>query len=89
MEDINALAAEALGDSSAMLIDVRTPDEYAAGHIPGSLNVPLENIRAVWKTGADEDTPLFLYCAYGSRAARVGDAAAGAGLRPGDGHRRH
>lgn len=69
--EINAQVREALADPEAMLIDVRTPEEYASGHIPGSLNVPLENIRAVWKTGADEDTPLYLYCAFGSRAARA------------------
>lgn len=35
----------ALRDGGATLVDVRTPDEFAVGHIPGALNVPLESLR--------------------------------------------
>ena len=53
---------------NALLVDVREPGEYAAGHIPGAVNVPLSVIE-----GADlpPDRPLFLYCLRGSRSARA------------------
>ena len=43
-------------DSSIRLIDVRTPKEYAAGHIPRSRNVPLDRI-----SGISSVEPLYVY----------------------------
>ena len=51
----------------AVLLDVRTPEEFSAGHIPGSQNVPLD---ALGRSALPEDpgTPLFLYCLSGARS---------------------
>ena len=57
-----------------LLIDVRTPREYAAGHIPGSVNIDWTAPDHEAKfTGLDPDRPLLLYCAVGGRSdqARV------------------
>ena len=43
----------------AVLLDVRDRDEYAAGHIPGSVNLPLSEIRSAEDRFPDVDTPLF------------------------------
>lgn len=56
------------GTENALLIDVRDPEEYAAGHIPGAVNVPLS---AIEETDLPTDRPLFLYCLVGSRSARA------------------
>ena len=53
---------------NAVLIDVREPDEYAAGHIPGSINLPLSRIEQI---AFEKDRPLFLYCLRGSRSLRA------------------
>ena len=53
---------------SALLIDVREPGEYASGHIPGAVNVPLSTID---RADLPTDRPLFLYCLRGSRSARA------------------
>ena len=42
--DINAGVEEFRATPGARLIDVRTPGEYAGGHIPGAANVPLQQI---------------------------------------------
>ncbi|MBQ8087699.1 MAG: rhodanese-like domain-containing protein [Clostridia bacterium] len=70
-QEMTAKVAEIRKQAGALLVDVRTPDEYAAGHIPGSVNVPLENIFAVDQAGATEETPLYLYCLTGTRANRA------------------
>ena len=45
--DINQGVKEYSTTDSAVLLDVRTPDEYRQGHIPGSKNVPLQSIDKV------------------------------------------
>lgn len=52
--------------SGAVLLDVRTPEEYAAGHLPGSVNFPLERLQ-----NYDGDGPVFAYCRSGARSARA------------------
>ena len=66
--NINKGLALCRDTEGALLIDVREAEEYAAGHIPGAVNVPLSVIE-----GADlpADRPLFLYCLRGSRSARA------------------
>ena len=51
----------------ARIIDVRSAVEYAEGHIPGAVNIPLNQIPLL---DAPKDAPLFLYCRSGARSAR-------------------
>ena len=53
---------------NAVLLDVRTPEEYAAGHIPGSVNHPLECMQTY---DGDVSAPIFAYCRSGARSARA------------------
>ncbi len=55
----------------ALLIDVRSPQEYKAGRIPGSKNVPLQSIDKIKKLAKNPDTPLFVYCQSGGRSSRA------------------
>ena len=58
-------------DPSAPLLDVRTPAEYAQGHLAGSVNVDvqspdfLDRVRAMDLPG---DGPVYLYCRSGNRS---------------------
>ena len=62
-------AVEALkGATAAVLLDVRTPEEYAAGHIPGSVNHPLERLRDY---DGDPSRPIYAYCRSGRRSGRA------------------
>lgn len=56
-------------DSSVILLDVRTPQEYAERHIAGSVNMPLDSLQAVVNAIPQKDTPLIVYCASGMRSA--------------------
>ena len=54
----------------AVLVDVREVDEFAAGHVPGAVNLPLSVIgEAAWP----KETPLYVYCLRGSRAKKAAE----------------
>ena len=71
--------AAKLADKSIVLIDVREPDEYAAGHIAGALLVPLSrfNPKALPATGGK---PVVFQCAVGGRSAKAVAICQAAGL---------
>lgn len=65
--DINQGLQEYAATPGAVLLDVRTPQEYREGHIPGSKNIPLYELRQT-QEAAGKDTPLFVYCHSGARS---------------------
>ena len=69
--DINQGVEEYRAHEGAVLLDVRTPEEYREGHIPGSVNVPLQQIDKVTLTVADKDKTVFVYCRSGARSSQA------------------
>lgn len=69
--DINAGIAEYETTEGAVLLDVRTAEEYRDGHIDGSVNVCLDRISSIENTVKDKNTPLYVYCYSGSRSAQA------------------
>ena len=69
--DINQGVKEYSTTDSAVLLDVRTPDEYRQGHIPGSKNVPLQSISKVAGMIDNKSTPIFVYCLGGVRSRQA------------------
>lgn len=58
--------------SGAVVVDVRSPSEFASGHYEGSINIPLSDLASSAKT-LDPTKPVLLCCASGSRSgAAVG-----------------
>lgn len=66
---VDGRAAHTLVASGARLVDVRSPEEYAAGHIERAENVPVDTVDAA--DLGPKDGPLVLYCGSGARAARA------------------
>ena len=60
-------------EAALVVIDVRTPDEYASDHIPGAVNIPFDQVA---QRIAEIDAPhgVALYCMIGPRA-RKGESA--------------
>jgi rhodanese-related sulfurtransferase len=55
----------------AVLLDVRTPDEFGAEHLPGAVNIPLQQLALrVAEIGAQERT-VVVYCRSGRRSAEA------------------
>ena len=72
--NINQGVEEYKATPGAVLLDVRTISEYREGHIPGSKNVPLQEIGRVSAAAGGKDTPLFVYCHSGARSRQAVDA---------------
>lgn len=66
--DINQGLREYESAAGAALLDVRTPEEYREGHIPGSRNIPLQSLDKTEQVIDNKDTPIFVYCYSGSRS---------------------
>lgn len=69
-EAIDMMASE----TDYIILDVRTPAEYAAGHIPGAVNIPNETIgTAQIPSLPDKDQLILVYCRSGNRSKQASD----------------
>ncbi|MBE6969719.1 MAG: CoA-disulfide reductase [Ruminococcaceae bacterium] len=68
--DINQGFKQFKATPGALLLDVRNEDEYAAGHLPGSINLPMQRLGLIDDI-AGADTPLFTYCLSGGRSRKA------------------
>ena len=65
---IDSNVAMDLIENEAIVIDVRTADEYNTGHIKDSINIPVDNISSV---EYDKDSVIIVYCASGMRSSNA------------------
>ena len=66
---IDGWIAEYAATPGGILVDVRLPEEYADGRIPGSINIPMQELDRIFEAVPDFDTPVFVYCTGGVQAA--------------------
>lgn len=59
-------------ESGAVVVDVRTPQEFAEGHVPGAINLPVENV-VQWADTLPKDKPVYLYCRSGNRSRQAAE----------------
>ncbi|MDO8265927.1 MAG: rhodanese-like domain-containing protein [Candidatus Saccharibacteria bacterium] len=57
--------------SGSLLVDVRTAEEFTAGHIKDSINIPLSDIQTGLKPNSDYSKTLYVYCRSGNRSAEA------------------
>jgi rhodanese-related sulfurtransferase len=84
IEELLPPAAKEEIDGGAILIDVRDPERFEAGHLEGAVNVPAGEsardsheaayVQALDEAGATADDRLILVCGEGNRSARAADA---------------
>jgi rhodanese-related sulfurtransferase len=65
---VDAAGVRDLAGEGATLVDVREPDEYAAGHISGAIQIPLGTLQANLDR-IPRDRPAVTYCTMGERSA--------------------
>jgi rhodanese-related sulfurtransferase len=73
------LARPAGGDT--LILDVRTPDEFAGGHVPGAVNIPYDQVSdRLAELESHRTNDIVIYCERGGRAGKAGDVLLGAGF---------
>ncbi|WP_035564038.1 rhodanese-like domain-containing protein [Hymenobacter sp. IS2118] len=73
--------AEGLHQSGAVLLDVRRPDEFAAGHLPGAVNIDVTGPDFGARVARlDPAQPTYVYCRSGARSANAAGQLTAAGF---------
>lgn len=66
-------------EAGACVVDVRESDEYAAGHVPGALSIPMGRLPS--RLGElDRSSPVHLICASGNRSSAMVDVLVAQGF---------
>ena len=69
--DINEGIKQYQADERGVLIDAREANEYADGHIGGSINLPLSRFMEAETMFEDKSVPIYVYCHSGARSKRM------------------
>jgi rhodanese-related sulfurtransferase len=76
-ERIEPIVAREMQRAGDPIVDVRTPDEYASGHITGALNIPIDLLpKGIDGLG---DGPVITTCSMGGRGGRAAELLDAAG----------
>jgi len=76
LPDRDPALAHKLVAAGGLLVDVRTPEEFATRHVEGAVNIPVDDLKGrlgeIDKlTGGDKSKPIVVYCQAGGRAGRA------------------
>lgn len=75
------LQARIEAGAAPFVLDVRTPEEFARGHVPGAVNIPHDQLPArVGELTAQREAEVVVYCERGGRAGRAAETLAEAGF---------
>lgn len=77
--DINAGVKTARAEKGAVILDVRTRQEYMQERIPGSVNIPLDGLGKISEKIPDKSTPVFVHCLSGARSSTAAKILKNAG----------
>jgi phage shock protein E len=69
--DVSGAQARQLVQAGARLVDVRAPAEFAAGHLPGAINIPVQELDARVGELRPVDAALVVYCRSGHRSGNA------------------
>lgn len=79
--DIAAARALIAANPDTLVVDVRTPAEFETAHIPGAINLPLDQVDAhLGRIVADAGGRMLLICQSGNRATQACTRLVGAGM---------
>lgn len=76
---INSEEAKKLVRSGALLLDVRTSEEFVSGHIEGAKNIPVGELGTRLGELEKKDQPIVVYCRSGARSSRAAEVLKSAG----------
>lgn len=79
--DTSGPEARRLVSGGAKLIDVRSPEEFADGHLEGAVNIPVAQLEARLGEVGPKDAPVVVYCRSGHRASKAKQVLEAAGFK--------
>lgn len=69
------------GRAAPLILDVRTPEEFAGGHVPGARNISIDELaQRIGEIADHREQEVVVYCERGTRAARASEILADAGF---------
>jgi len=74
------IARKLIEEQNAVVLDVRNPNEFASGAIPGAVNMPL-NLLPMRHAELDKSKPVIVYCVSGARSAQAHQFLASLGYK--------
>jgi phage shock protein E len=76
------LESEIKAGKAPIILDVRTPEEFKSGHIPGARNVPLDELQSrLPELGIAKSDEVVVHCERGGRAAKAEEMLAASGYQ--------
>jgi rhodanese-related sulfurtransferase len=78
--DVSSVEARQLVQAGARLVDVRSPSEFAAGHIPGAINIPVQQLDTRMNELQPKDAAVVVYCRSGHRSGNAARMLKSAGF---------
>jgi phage shock protein E len=78
--DVTAAQARQLVRAGARLVDVRTPGEFASSHLPGAINIPVQELEARVGELRPVDAAVVVYCRSGHRSGNAARLLKSAGF---------
>jgi phage shock protein E len=78
---VDGKEAHRLVAEGVKVVDVRTPEEFADGHVPGAVNIPYDEVEARVREIGPPATPVLVYCYSGGRAATAARTLQGMGFQ--------
>lgn len=69
--NISGSEARRLVETGARLVDVRTPEEFTTGHVPGAVNIPVQELERRMGELSSKEQPVVVYCHSGNRSGRA------------------
>jgi len=81
MANVSSVEAKQLVNEGALLVDVRSHEEYNEGHLPGAVLIPVGKIEDSIDQLGSKERPIVVYCHTGVRAAMASRKLKKAGFR--------
>ena len=76
------IATRIAGSSAPIILDVRSPEEFSEGRIPGAVNIPYDALEErLAELAAGQDDEIIVYCRSGRRAVIAEEILVAAGYR--------
>lgn len=68
-------------EKGSLIVDVRSPGEFATGAYPGAINIPVDQVQSRINEFGDKNRPIVVYCQSGGRSAMAQQMLRSAGYK--------